>query len=659
MLFYIIIAVLVIGNILLFLLYRDERQKSFRLMDLYESGKLEEKDIPTGSGSGLMMSRLHYMEKDLKNTQTEISQLLNKTDRAGTRLSRNIEKSVIYTAEISHKTGETNQSTEELYRDVAEGSTAVEEIAASIRSLKDQVKVQNDAIEHTTSAVKDIDASIQNVSSISSERKKDTDVLVEVTREGKGIMHKTEEVIRSVQGQVSSILELITVINKIASQTNLLSMNAAIEAAHAGDAGRGFAVVAQEIRNLAETTSKNAKNISDNLKILVQDIESAGNYSKKSWDAFQQVDTSVQEVAQAFLDINEEMKNVSYKTREVVDSADSLNQIAGQTSISMEEMEIGSAEINQILEKSRDFASNLTHSMDDLKKDTGDLNVMVQKVSEAYMVLDDVFASMTTLLDQKHDDEVRKNFLLKFKISSLILNHLNWVASSRSVIDGIKSKEELKVKDINQCTLGQWLNTDAPGVINNQSKLSQIKENHQETHKAIQDILDSLDDDKEKGEEAFTRLSKAAGLLVQQLMTVGLSDHITWTPAMTVNVDLFDDHHQKLLGLINRLYVYMEEGAGASVLMSTLEELIDYTDYHFSAEEKVFEKYNYPYIAAHKEQHKELLDKASVLRKQLKEGTVVLSHEVLDFLQDWVTNHILKTDKQYGEFLKDKKISEA
>jgi methyl-accepting chemotaxis protein len=122
-------------------------------------------------------------------------------------------------------------------------------------------------------------------------------------REGHGRVHRGFEHLTS---YIDDILENTGVIQGIAGQTNLLAMNAAIEAAHAGDAGRGFSVVADEVRKLAETSASSAKEISDNLAKLVEDIKGTGTVIKGSGEAFRRIEMEIQDVVQAMEEIGEE-----------------------------------------------------------------------------------------------------------------------------------------------------------------------------------------------------------------------------------------------------------------------------------------------------------------------------------------------------------------
>jgi hemerythrin-like metal-binding protein len=132
---------------------------------------------------------------------------------------------------------------------------------------------------------------------------------------------------------------------------------------------------------------------------------------------------------------------------------------------------------------------------------------------------------------------------------------------------------------------------------------------------------------------------------------------IQWAPKYSVNVREIDQQHQKLMALINELYDAMTAGHGKDVLSKVLGELINYTVYHFSFEEKLFDKHGYPETAAHKSEHEKLKATATDLKQKFDSGKGQITLEVMNFLKNWLNNHILGTDKKYTAFLNGKGVT--
>lgn len=130
----------------------------------------------------------------------------------------------------------------------------------------------------------------------------------------------------------------------------------------------------------------------------------------------------------------------------------------------------------------------------------------------------------------------------------------------------------------------------------------------------------------------------------------------TWDDKYSVSIKEMDDHHKKLVALINDLHNAMKAGKSKEVMAEILNKLIDYTGFHFAAEEKYFKLYNYPDAEAHKAQHQQFVAKVSNFKTDFTVGKVMLSMEVMDFLKNWLIQHISQTDKKYGPFLKEKGV---
>ena len=132
---------------------------------------------------------------------------------------------------------------------------------------------------------------------------------------------------------------------------------------------------------------------------------------------------------------------------------------------------------------------------------------------------------------------------------------------------------------------------------------------------------------------------------------------ITWSDTMSVGVAKIDKEHQGLIALINLLHSEMLAGKSKAALGTVLDKLILYTKTHFATEETLFRTHNYPQTDAHRKEHAALTQKALALQSDLKAGKTVISAPVLDFLRDWLTNHILKQDMAYKLFFNSRGIN--
>ncbi|WGK68633.1 methyl-accepting chemotaxis protein [Candidatus Haliotispira prima] len=181
------------------------------------------------------------------------------------------------------------------------------------------------AVSQTSGAMEEMNAGISNMARIASESRRSSDQLIQVTREGTASMEELTETIESISDNITQMREVITIINEISQQTNLLAMNAAIEAAHAGESGKGFAVVADEIRQLAETTAENSTSIHNTLTTMVGVIEQAKQSSEENSSAFDQIERQVLKFVQAFSSIATSTEEISTGSHEINDSMSGLN----------------------------------------------------------------------------------------------------------------------------------------------------------------------------------------------------------------------------------------------------------------------------------------------------------------------------------------------
>ncbi len=124
----------------------------------------------------------------------------------------------------------------------------------------------------------------------------------------------------------------------------------------------------------------------------------------------------------------------------------------------------------------------------------------------------------------------------------------------------------------------------------------------------------------------------------------------------SVGFDEIDNQHIHLVDLINQFYNAFCEGKANEFLDTVYKEIILYTDYHFASEEKYMKQYNYPDLEAHKVLHTGFIDKINDMLSEYKSGKLTISYELMNFLRDWLLNHINGTDMDYAKYFREQNI---
>ena len=126
---------------------------------------------------------------------------------------------------------------------------------------------------------------------------------------------------------------------------------------------------------------------------------------------------------------------------------------------------------------------------------------------------------------------------------------------------------------------------------------------------------------------------------------------LAWSDEFATHIFEIDVQHKKLFKMVNELETAMQEGKGKQILGRLLADLVHYTQSHFKTEEAFMEQYTYPEHAEHKDKHDRMTRKVVEVQKAFQSGQTHITIDVMRFLQNWLTEHILKTDLKFGRFL--------
>jgi methyl-accepting chemotaxis protein len=295
-----------------------------------------------GSISNLIR-RVKYKVNALTNTGHELSMNMAKTSMAVDQISANFE----------NMKGTMNKQE----HSAAESDNAIKNIQDNIDTLNSLITNQTDSINISSSAIEEMTANIHLVTNTLTENMKNVTELTEASENGKIGLQTVAQKIQEIAKDSEGLLEINAVMKSIASQTNLLSMNAAIEAAHAGETGKGFAVVADEIRKLAESSSKQSKTTGAMLKKIKASIDSITVSSNDVLSRFQIIDTGVKTVSQHEQNIRNAMEEQEVGGRQILDSMQRLKDVNVSVKKGAGEM-IGSGD--RLIKQTNDFISTST-----------------------------------------------------------------------------------------------------------------------------------------------------------------------------------------------------------------------------------------------------------------------------------------------------------
>jgi hemerythrin-like metal-binding protein len=126
---------------------------------------------------------------------------------------------------------------------------------------------------------------------------------------------------------------------------------------------------------------------------------------------------------------------------------------------------------------------------------------------------------------------------------------------------------------------------------------------------------------------------------------------LDWNTNLSVGISSFDNQHKKLIELYNNFYDSVVKKESKEKMSLVIKGLKDYTVYHFTDEEKWMKLYHFPDFESHKEDHDKFVNAVLDLEKRYSNGRMILSIEIINFIRDWITKHIVTIDKQYTEFL--------
>ncbi len=462
-------------------------------------------------------------------------------------------------------------------------------------------------------------------------------------------------------------------LGNLANSLNTMSKNLSTTVGRMSDEVIGLSSASNELIVISQDLSEGVQDVADRAVNVSASTEEMSANMNSVAAASEEASTNVHNVAGSSEDVSSTIDGVAGKTRAARDITNNAVLLADSSSEKVNALGRAAEEINkvtfaitEISEQTNLLALNATieaarageagkgfavvaNEIKELAKQTaGATDEIRQKIESIQISTEQTVTEIRQITDviRKVDvivDEIAQAVEEQSKITTEI---------SENVMQAAQGIGEVN-ENVAQCSLvAGEVARDITNVSQTAGALAQSSRNVEKSAGDLAHIANTL-------KEMMVQFKVSERALTEEATapsSASVPDLIRWGKSLMVDIPTIDEQHKQLVQLMNDLHKSMKIRESAQAMERILDRLVDYTVMHFSTEEQFFQQYGYPDREQHAAIHKKLVARVGDFQKKFKSGDATVSMDLMDFLKDWLVNHIKGTDMQYAPFMRKKGV---